>query len=184
MSSKSIELTDEQYRSLLKLVYIGDWIATSNEIDPSEESELHKVSQLVMSHAKTFGAEELVDSEDESMLFPTSKLDEDPMVRDLIEDHEEYTFWDELSWRLADEAAEECYSAEDLEGLDAMTRCALIHNMQVQFAEEFADNGLDNVGVDVEIAVPDVKGLENLSFDTAETTEEASVEAPAEPALT
>ncbi len=53
-----IELTQKQYEALLKIVYLGSWMASSTKDEP--EMEYEKIEQYILSFAKDFKMENFV----------------------------------------------------------------------------------------------------------------------------
>ena len=100
MKKVSLELSPEQYKELLKLVYVGDWV-----IDETENIVLNDMVQTVFSKAEEAGLKGLVEFNKEQNLFvPSLQMDEE--VIDLINDYDDECFWDTLIFGLAERDAE------------------------------------------------------------------------------
>jgi len=80
-SANKIEFTKEQFEALLKLVYLGNWLANANR-DGSNENphleEYEKIENYIFSFAKQFGFDEYVDDKDarEGKFYPTRTFEE------------------------------------------------------------------------------------------------------------
>lgn len=144
MAVKKIELTSEQYRNLLKLVYLGHWMANSHRDVPIPE--LEEIENVVYSFASQFGCEELVDSESQTgQYFPSVDLEEE--MDSFLEEYDDYTFWDELSWRLADRDFETRY---DPARAIVMTNEEILREKDIfvqKYVKEFNAHGIDHVTV-------------------------------------
>lgn len=142
MKKVNLELSAEQYKELLKLVYVADWV-----IDEPENIVLNDLVQVIFSKAGDAGQKKMVEyDKDLELYFPTLEFDEE--VIDIVDDYEEECFWDHLIYRLSDRDIEkkpgkkaEKMSMEDtLELLDPITE---------KYIKEFEEHGLDNVVVKI-----------------------------------
>lgn len=138
MTTVNLELTPEQYRQLLKLTYIGDWV-----IDEPENKEHNALVQHIFAGAADAGLAGLIDYDKELNIYLPS-MDFDEEVLDIVDDFEEECFWDHLIYRLADrdirdelgEKAEELSMDELIERIDPATE---------KYLKEFEDNGIGNL---------------------------------------
>ena len=101
-----IELSHDQYRTLLELVYLGNWMVNSikEEID-HETQRYDELQGYLFLLARDFGFGEWCDGEYE---FPHGKnhltgaeFKNKDALFNCIEKYDEYTFWEELSHKLA-----------------------------------------------------------------------------------
>ncbi|MEI6123160.1 MAG: hypothetical protein WCQ95_05965 [Bacteroidota bacterium] len=138
MKKVNLELSQDQYKELLKLIYIGDWV-----VDEPENIVLNDLVQHIFSKSKDAGLEKMVEFDNELELFMPS-MDFDEEVIDIVDDYEEECFWDHLIYRLADrdihaklgEKADSMTMEEKIDMLDPVTE---------KYVKEFEKNGLDNV---------------------------------------
>ena len=142
METKKIEFTNEQYRNLLKLVYLGHWMANSHRDEPI--TKLDEIENYLYSFADTFNSTDLIDMDTKlDNHYPT--LDFENEMDPYVQDYDEYTFWDELAWRLADRDFEEKY---DPARTIVMTGEEIIiqkDSMVEKYYQEFDLHGLDNL---------------------------------------
>ncbi len=100
-----LNLTPAEYRLLLDLVYLGEWMACAR-IASDEHPRVKKYDALVQkvySYAAEAGCAELVErSEDDGRLEPTRKFEEDDDLMGMIHEYDQDSFWDELIDRLAE----------------------------------------------------------------------------------
>ena len=59
MGKIKLELSREEYRNLLKLVYLGHWVANSHRDEPV--AELDEAENLIYSFAKEFDSTDIID---------------------------------------------------------------------------------------------------------------------------
>jgi len=71
-----IFFTKKQYEALIKLVYLGDWMANSCKTGDERDMEIEKVEQYIYSFAKDFGMENLFDQSKRGMIYPTRAFEE------------------------------------------------------------------------------------------------------------
>jgi hypothetical protein len=99
----NIELSQEEYELLVEMIYTADYVynAYLNEQD-QEREKYHTLQQKIMSFAKQFKKENLVEWDDEcNQLIPSKDYYENSTSVHFIEDFEINTFWEQLIDRLA-----------------------------------------------------------------------------------
>jgi hypothetical protein len=95
----SINLSDKEYKKLLDLVYLGNWMINSFKIDDQVE-EYEDLEQLILSKASDFNQQEYIFYDEDSEEYFTNRKFEDE-IDEYIQEYDNYTFWDELANRLA-----------------------------------------------------------------------------------
>ena len=136
-----IELTERQFRYLLDLVYIGNWILNSTREDDRIE-EYDQVESLIFSHCLHHGMGALVELY-KGNLIP-SKAFAEGGIHEAIEQYEDTVFYEILAEEMA-------MRDMDMEG-EAVTRenyDALMDRIDV-YLSEFDRNGTDHISVDLE----------------------------------
>ncbi len=134
-----IELTTKQYRRLLDIVYIGNWILNSargNDRIP----DFDEVESKIFSYCKDVDMNAL--SEDiDGHIVPSQAFSEGG-IHEAIMDYEDAVFYGILAEELAHRDL--CFEENPLDSQ------ALAVKTQ-SYISEFEANGLNNVSVDVEI---------------------------------
>jgi hypothetical protein len=133
----NIELTDKEFRRLLDLVYIGNWILNSTrEKDRFEDYDI--LQEKLFALCARNGMSALI-SRWQGHIFP-SQAYENGGIHEAIADYEDAVFFDILAEELArrDMSAEQI-SQDDAEELNA--------RMEEYFAE-FEKHGIENVKVE------------------------------------
>jgi hypothetical protein len=142
METKKIEFTNEQYRNLLKLVYMGHWMGNSHRDEPI--TELDDIENYLYSFADTFNCTDLIDMDTKlNQHYPT--LDFENEMDNYVQDYDEYTFWDELAWRLADRDFEEKYDPAQTIVMTGKEIIVQKDAMVEKYYKEFDKNGLDHL---------------------------------------
>ncbi|MFD2914857.1 hypothetical protein [Psychroserpens luteus] len=74
-----IELTKEEYKTLLTIVYCGEWMLNSHKIkDDSTSKRTESLEQNIFSFAKDAGLEKWIEFDTEmKKYFPTADMEDD-----------------------------------------------------------------------------------------------------------
>jgi hypothetical protein len=134
-----IELTEKQYRYLLDLVYIGNWVINSTR-ENDRIKEYDQVESLVFSYCLQQKMSKLVELY-QGELIP-SKAFADGGIHEAIENYEDVVFYEILAEELA---------LRDMDG-EPLTRenyGALMDRIDA-YMGEFEQHGTDNINVDLD----------------------------------
>lgn len=135
----NIELTDKEFRRLLDMVYIGNWILNSTRGEDRFEDYDLLQEKLFALCAKN-GMRALVQSY-MGHYFP-SRAYEDGGIHEAIADYEDAVFFDILAEELARrDMTEENINMDDLSELSSRMD---------DYLDEFEKNGIDNVTIDMQ----------------------------------
>ena len=133
-----LHLTQKQFRRLLDLVYIGNWVLNSTRGD-DRIREYDEVESQVFAHCLDHGMAKLVELY-EGELIP-SRAFADGGIHEAIMAYEDVTFFEilaeELALRDLGEPTRENYDAI----MDRMER----------YMGEFEENGTDHITVDLDV---------------------------------
>jgi len=118
-NKESIELTKKQFSSLLKAVYLGNWMINAHRTGSKDDpriKEYESISDFIFSQAPKFGFKRYMDHEpsDGERYFPTRYFEEETDVHKFHEEYDNDTFWDELTHRLGERDLIEKYSKEEI----------------------------------------------------------------------
>ena len=134
----NIELSDKEYRRLLDMVYIGNWILNSTRGDDRfEDYDLLQEKLFALSPLR--GMRSLVQLED-GHFFP-SKAYEEGGIHEAIADYEDAVFYNIL----AEELARRDLGLEDSDPED-FTELQL---RMEEYLGEFEKHGLDSINIDM-----------------------------------
>jgi hypothetical protein len=143
MKKVNLELSADQYKELLKLVYVGDWV-----IDEPENIVLNDLVQTIFSKAHDAGLKKMVEFDKDLELFLPS-LDFDEEVIGIVDDYEEECFWDHLIYRLSDRDVDKKLGKK-AEKMSMEEKMELIDPVTEKYIKEFEEHGLDNVKVKID----------------------------------
>lgn len=145
-----IEFTREEYKNLLDMLYMADWVLTAHKVEEDPKVEAYQaLEQKVFAHAKAMGFEDLIeyDADDEGY-YPTRKYEETSSAREFIEGFESDTFWEELISRMADrDLARQVGGVENLPKLSFEERVDILLPLETKYSAEFEKNGLDGISI-------------------------------------
>ena len=133
-----IELTEQQYRYLLDLVYIGNWVINSTR-ENDRIQEYDQVESMIFSHCIHHKMNKLVELY-RGNLIPSRSFS-DGGIHEAIEHYEDIIFYELLAEELA---------LRDMDG-EPVTRenyNQLLERIE-QYLSEFDQHGTDNISVDL-----------------------------------
>ena len=134
-----IDLTPKEFRRLLDLVYIGNWVLNSTRGD-DRIKEYDQVESLVFSHCLQHKMSKLVELY-KGELIP-SRAFADGGIHEAIETYEDIIFYELLAEELA---------LRDLDG-EPLTGENYKHLMELidVYLAEFNRHGTDNISIDID----------------------------------
>jgi hypothetical protein len=132
-----IELSEKQFRRLLDMVYIGNWILNSTR-GTDRFASYDEVESLIFSHCKEHGMEALAETWN-GTLVPSRAFSEGG-IHEAIMDYEDAVFFDILAEELARRDM-------DYVPISAQNYDELVARMD-EYMEEFQQNGTDRLQVE------------------------------------
>lgn len=148
----SLELTKDQFLSLLKAVYLGNWMANANR--DGSPSNLHKkeyeaIEDFVFSRAKLAGFPQYVDDGDanEGKFFPTGLFESETDVHELHDAYDEETFWNELIDRLGKRDFFGRYTEDELHDMSQEDWFEKLYECKETWVEEVQTHGIERLGI-------------------------------------
>ena len=134
-----IELTEQQYRYLLDLVYIGNWVVNSTR-ENDRIREYDQVESLIFSHCPAHGMGKLAERLDGEII--PSRAFADGGIHEAIADYEDAVFYEILAEELA-------LRYMDGEPMTRENYNALMQRID-DYMGEFEEHGTDHVTVDLD----------------------------------
>ena len=149
-SKMELHLNDEQARDLLRLVYLGIWLANSERIGIEADPLIEEFDAL---QQYLFAAVDI----------PERVIETDPLVERAIEEYRDEVFWDELSERLAHRDFERlwglCPDHDELSPHLLME----FEKVQMRYETELEEGGIDRL--ELMRTIDDVLGEDPTSKD-------------------
>ncbi len=149
----NIELTKEQYEYLMKLVYMGNWMASANyfEEKSGHKGEYDALESHIYSYAKQAGLEKYVDyDEDSKEYMPGLALREDEELSQYIGEYDNEIFWDELVTRLAQRDLVKQIGKEAFKKLENQERWEKLEPLIDKYEKEFMKKGIERLNLNQE----------------------------------
>ena len=133
----NIELTELEFRRLLDMAYIGNWILNSTR-GADRFSDYDDVESKLFSYCQSCGMHSLTDYDD-GIARPSAAF-ESGGIHEAIADYEDSMFFEILAEELARRDMDfEPISSDNLNELT---------NRIDEYIEEFEQNGIDNISLD------------------------------------
>ncbi len=143
-----INFTKKQFENLLKLVYLGEWMANAHKTDDVIE-KYREMLFYVFSFANEFGFEEYVDNEkvNNGKSYPTRFFEEETDVNELHDEYDDDTFWDELIDRLAHRDLIKEFGIEKVGKMDRKERFTRLCRAEEKYVDEIEKYGIERLGI-------------------------------------
>ena len=142
-----IKFTKNELEKLLELLSIADWVLTSQDVEEDERKDDYlKLLQRMYHEAYENGmTKEIEYDEDAKDYFLSEEWEEEAQVRDFIEEYEDASFWEELTFRLADRDIDRKKNGKTPKNFEE--HVAMFTKIQSKYEEEFEKNRLDNLEI-------------------------------------
>jgi hypothetical protein len=152
-----VSLTKKQYKALLKLVMLGDWMTNTVPSDSNGEDE--EIVQYLLSLAKDFGYENYVELDEElKKYFQTEDFENDTEILEIIGDYHEYALWEGLVLEFSQRDLIAKYGEKAVETMSDEERVEKELPLIKKYEEEFREYGLDNLAIKTTTKPKLVKG--------------------------
>lgn len=147
--SMKINFTKQEYKSLLDILYIADWITSAyDEIENSKPIAYDKLEQKLLSYAKDFGLDDYVEQDKfEERYYPTRLFEDETIAQEIIDQYDNDTFWDELAHRLAQRDIQAKYGREQLAKMNMDQVLEEMSIIEDAYNEEFEKTGILKVNI-------------------------------------
>ncbi|KTC86538.1 hypothetical protein [Legionella brunensis] len=142
-----INLTKKEYRALLDMLYIADWVLHSYTIKEAEPDEYEVLKKNLLSYFKEMDAEDKIEFSLEFNDYFEKADYEDYLNEKVIQPYENELFWDELIHRLGERDMINAVGMERYSKMDAIERIKRIEEIKEQYANEFEKHGLANLKI-------------------------------------
>ncbi|MFW6303806.1 MAG: hypothetical protein ACOC2L_04220 [Candidatus Sumerlaeota bacterium] len=141
-----IEFTREEFRNLMDMICIAEWIMNSNTVgERKETADYRELEQKIYSHCEEMGVGDLVEKSKElGRFYPTDEYRENGPPMQFIDEYTEDIFWEELINRMAErDAIKMAGSAEAYLEWQIGKQIEILCNLEQKYANAFEKKGLD-----------------------------------------
>ena len=144
-----INYTKKEYRLLLDMVEMAEWVLNAHKTNPSDEiKKFSEIYQKILSYAKDMGFENLiVYDKDLEGYFATAEYEESEHMR-YIEEFEDDVFWDALPNRLAVRDLVKQVGEKKYEEMEFVERATKLVELESVYYDELEEHGIDNLRFD------------------------------------
>jgi len=143
-----IELTTEEYRQLVDVLYLADWLLTAHKVgDDPRVAMYHQLIQKLYARTQEAGLSHLIEYAAEfDQYFPTRDFESGTPIHEFIDEYDDETFWDELTRRLAErDLVVQMGGWEKVQRLSTEERIRKLGQLEEHYAAEFARFGVENL---------------------------------------
>lgn len=142
MKEINLSFNEEQFKALQKLIYLGKWMLESHHDDFIERFKIEKEAEQIVLANSDHRVSEF--SKKFNMFFPTKDFEDEMHL--YIEEHDQYTFWDELTNQLAERDAR-VELGDQFEKMDLLEKIGKLDEYVEIYTEEFMKNDLMNLKI-------------------------------------
>lgn len=143
-----IKLTKEQYKNLVKLVYLGNWMINAIRLEDEKIKKYDNVEQYIFSFAKDAGLEKYIEFDKKfNQFFPTREFEEGSDIEQYREEYEDEIFWDELIDRLARRDFIKKYGFKAVRKMDFRKRIEKEHPFIKKYTKEINKHGIERLEI-------------------------------------
>lgn len=143
----NIELTREQFVTLLELVTLGELAVNSRREENEIDDKYIQLLQHTFSYASGLKLDDIIEFDKMNNYYrPTERFDEE-VILPLIDEYDDATFWDELQLRLAQRDMLDKHGYDKLMAASEVERLRIEDSFIEKYSKEFAENGLNNLSV-------------------------------------
>lgn len=141
-----IKLSQQQWETLIKAVYLGDWMVNAIRVPGSHVPEFEELEQFLLSLAHKSGLYEVVEFDPTLSQFYV-KEEYHEKLQPFIDEYDDEVFWDGLVDRLADRDFSETYG-DSVKRMDQNVRLERLWAFVDKYEAEVAsEHGVDRVRV-------------------------------------
>jgi hypothetical protein len=142
-----IEITKTEYRALLDVFQIADWVLHSHKMEEGPETEKYRrLEQKIFAFAKEMGFADLVEFDPElGEYFPTREYDETNEAMPAIVEYDNDSFWEGLMERLAMRDLILKEGKAKVTAMDEEERLVKTEALREKYAAEFEKYGLSRL---------------------------------------
>lgn len=138
-----LNLTKEQYKTLVEMTYLGHWMINATRVKTIEKYD--EMEQLVFSFTRQAGLQDCVDYDDKMKMYFTIRKFEETVLLPLQEEYDDYTFWEQLSERLAERDMAAKHGEAAFAKMPGDERFKALDEVVQKYEDEFTANGVDNL---------------------------------------
>lgn len=139
---KTVSFTSEKFRTLLELVYLGEWMINGHKNYDERIERYDEMLNYLFSLAGQFDLENVSLPHDPQ--FPTADFEQE-MDEEYISNYDDLTFWDELAEVLTKKIMRTQYSSEKIQSMTPDERFLTYFRIEDEVNIYLEKYGLDEI---------------------------------------
>ena len=144
----NIQLTKEQFKTLFKMVHLGEWMINSIRTSDKYIKEYEELNHYIFSFAKEAGLEKWVKLDEKSgKLYPSAEFDGNAEINDFKDESNNEIFWAELPDRLGERDFLREYGEDAMKKMSNNERFLKHQDFVCKYEEEFYKNGINRLKI-------------------------------------
>jgi hypothetical protein len=140
----SLHLEPDEYRKLIELAYLGEWLINAHHDSEVQEEEASLVLQRLLAAAP---ASELIAQDPETGDYFMKDVWVEQLYESYILDYDDHVFWDELTERLAQRDLARRRGV-DMDGISRDEDLMDLIPLEEKYHRELETNGIDRLAID------------------------------------
>jgi hypothetical protein len=145
----NVNFSKEQFLNLLKIVYLGNWMANAihnNSKEDPHNKDFEEIENYIYSFAKEFGFEKYFEYDPKlKRYFPTNEFD--VLVQEYIDEYDDHAFWDELFYRMSDRDFNRAYSNKKISEMEQLERFEKEEPFRNKWDKEINEHGIERLDI-------------------------------------
>ncbi|MFA5821263.1 MAG: hypothetical protein WC873_04190 [Candidatus Gracilibacteria bacterium] len=143
-----IEISKKQFKFLLELVHLGNWVVNSNNEPNTIDKKYEEITNIIYSYGKKAGLEKyIVYSKHSQVWIGTDYLYMKSNANKLLEKYNEHNFWSHLIEKLAWKDFHKKYSKEKIQRMSSSERIEKIYEFIDKYTQEIDDNSINHLEI-------------------------------------
>ena len=137
-----VSFSEEQYRKLIELAYLGEWMLNAHHVDEHQDEDATQIFQQLLASNEFEGVETDPETGRKFLI-----AEWDTMLQERkISDYDDHTFWEELTERLAerDLAKRTGQRVDDIDRDDDLIE---LKPIEERYHHEFEEHGLERLQI-------------------------------------
>lgn len=141
-----LDLTKKEYRALVDMVSIADWIMNAHEESATKPFVEHEaIKRKLLSLYKDMESDDIVKFEKKSNDYLVTKDYEEQIIDTYIAPYEDIFFWDELANRLAERDVINNLGMKKYSQMDGIERICAVSKIEENYTAEFVERGIEHL---------------------------------------
>ncbi len=144
-----INVTHDEYRHLIDMIYIADWVLTSYKSEEGPEIKQYQdVMQKFYALAKDMGMGNLIEFDKELNTYcETQEFNDTSECQQFINEYDNDSFWERLIEQLTTRDLEEELIGKETIAKDRDKYFERYAAIEMKYISEFEEYGLDNLAI-------------------------------------